>query len=138
MSASPHGPAADRTLHELAGGAAATDGIAARFYARTLTDPLLLPLFADPTEDHAGRMALFLAELLGGPSDHSAQRGGLPRMIGSHVGLGITEQQRQRWLDHMLAAVHEAELPQPVLDALVPYLVRGTHLARSTSATSTR
>ena len=136
MTASPHEPgtrAAARTLLELAGGAATTDGTAAADSARVLSDPLL-PLSADPTEDHAGRTALFLAELLGGLSEHSAERGGLRRTTVSHVGLGSTERQRQRWLDHVPAAVHEADLPQPVLDALVPSLVRGRHLARSTSA----
>lgn len=58
-------------------------------------------------------MALFLGEILGGPTEHSSQRGGLLTMVRAHVGLGITEEQRLRWLAHMLEAVHEAALPRP-------------------------
>ena len=57
------------SLYELAGGE--EDRLAGKFYAPFLADPLLLPLFRDPEEDHAGRMALFLIEVLGGPREYT-------------------------------------------------------------------
>ena len=40
----------------LAGGAAGMQKLAEAFYGRVLIDPIMLPLFRDPTEDHAGRI----------------------------------------------------------------------------------
>lgn len=134
---SPATPCTPATSYDLAGGAGPIDGIASRFSDRVLADPLLLPLFDDPTGDHPARMALFLAELLGGPARHSAKRGGSPRIADAHVGPGIDEQQRRRWPAHMLPDVREAGLPQAVLDELPGpvgrYRRRGTPAAPSHS-----
>ena len=72
------------------GGPAVVDRLADRFYTRVLSDPLLRPLFRDPDEDHAGRMAWFLTELFGGEPLHSERRGGFSTMVAAHRGLKIT------------------------------------------------
>ncbi len=94
-----------------AGGAGAFGRLADAFYDRVLADDLLLPLFADPGEPHAERMALWLGQVLGGPPDHDARRVGLPTVIGVHTGLRIRDEQRVRWLEHMSAALDEVALP---------------------------
>ncbi len=123
----------EQTPYARLGGGPAVTRLADRFYERVLADPALLPLFADPTEDHAGRMALFLAEFLGGPAEHSAQRGGPAHMFRSHQGLRITEVQRARWVAHMTAALDELIVPEDLRGQLLAYFGRGSHLARQTS-----
>ena len=119
--------------YEQLGGAAAVTSLADRFYERVLADPALLPLFADPDEDHAGRMALFLAELLGGPDGHTRQRGGPNTMFRVHRGLRITEVQRTKWVTHMTAAMDELEMPSDLRDSMLAYFDQGSRLARATS-----
>ncbi len=57
------------SLFELDGGE--KDRLAGKFDDPFLADPLLRPLFRDPEEDHAGRIALFLIEVLGGPREYT-------------------------------------------------------------------
>jgi len=121
------------TPFEQLGGAGAVTALADRFYDRVLADPALLPLFADPTEDHAGRMALFLAELLGGPTAHTEQRGGPNTMFRVHQGLRITEVQRGKWVAHMVASIDEADMPAELRAGLLAYVEQGSRLARATS-----
>ncbi len=122
-----------QSLYELAGGERALTALAHDFYRRVLSDPLLLPLFRDPTEDHAGRMAHWLIEVTGGPRAHSASRGGFGTMVRAHVGLAISEAQRARWVTHMVDACDATGLPPDFLAAFRPYLENGSHLARSQS-----
>lgn len=121
------------TLYELAGGAAALTALAEDFYRRVLSDPLLVPLFKDPSEDHAGRMAHWLIEVTGGPPRHSTTRGGFPTMVQAHGGLSITEAQRARWVAHMLAACDQQKMPPEFMGAFRKYIEGGSHLARRQS-----
>lgn len=118
----------DTFFHQL-GGQAAVDGLAETFYRRVLADPELIPLFHDPTEDHAGRMAWWLTELFGGPRIHTERRGGFNTMVRAHVGLNITEAQRVKWLDHMLASANERKMPAPLLATYREYLETASRLA---------
>lgn len=111
-----------KTLFELAGGTPALTRLASEFYDRVLADSLLRPLFRDPTEDHAGRLAHWLIELTGGPPLHSESRGGFATMVRAHAGLGIAEEQRRRWVEHMRAACQAAALPPDVASALLDHL----------------
>ena len=115
------------------GGADGVRSLSESFYRRVLSDPALVPLFADPTEDHAGRMALFLAEFLGGPTDHTRLRGGPTTMFRVHMGLRITEVQRSKWVAHMTAVLDEMVVPADLRTALLGYFEQGSQLARQTS-----
>ena len=131
-TANPHTPTTTRravTLFDLSGGAAALTALAHDFYGRVLADPLLIPLFADPTEDHAGRMADWLIEITGGPPRHSASRGGFSTMVRAHGGLGISEAQRGRWASHMMAACEETRMAPEFLGHFRKYIEGGSHLA---------
>ncbi len=124
-----YAPGVPESLYALAGGDVAMHRLAHAFYDRVLADPLLRPLFRDPGEDHAERMALWLTELLGGPAAHTEARGGFAVMQGAHHGLRITEEQRQRWVDHMRAAAVETGLPDAFLRGFRPYLDGGSTFA---------
>ncbi|MDB5522556.1 MAG: Oxygen-binding heme protein [Rhizobium sp.] len=46
-----------------------------RFYRRVHRDDLLAPVFAGMDAAHPGHVAMFIAEVLGGPALYSEQRG---------------------------------------------------------------
>lgn len=119
--------------YEAVGGAEAMARLAGGFYDRVLADPLLLPLFADPTEPHAVRMALWLTEVFGGPPVHERDRGGLRTVISAHVGLRITERQRERWAGYMMAAARDIDMPADSEAFYDDYVQRISRVTRQTS-----
>jgi hemoglobin len=118
------------TLFELAGGQAGLTRLAEAFYRRVFADPIMLPLFRDPDEDHAGRMALWLIEFFGGPALHTRQRGGFPTLFSAHADLVISDAQREHWIEHMLAASQEVGLPAEVMAFWVPHMMFGAQAAQ--------
>lgn len=121
------------THYDVVGGARAMTRLAEGFYDRVLADPLLLPLFADPSEPHAARMALWLTEVFGGPPVHERERGGLRTVIGAHVGLRISEPQRERWAEYMRAAARDLEMPAASEAFYDDYVERISRVTRQTS-----
>jgi len=99
-------------------------------------DPLLEPLFRNMAQAHFQHVAQFIAEVLGGPADYSALHGGHAAMIRHHLGKGITEQQRHRWVGLLLETADELQLPTgpEFRSALVAYLEWGSRLAVINSA----
>ena len=86
--------------------------------------------------EHARHVALWLAEVFGGPPDvHRGQRGGYPYMMPHHLGLGITEPQRRRWVNLMMDAADEVGLPgdPEFRAAFAGYVEWGTRLALANS-----
>jgi len=123
----------DRTLVALAGGEQAIERLCERFYERVFDEPLLLPLFRDPGEEHAGRLALWLIELLGGRPAHTDERGGFAVMAAAHHGLRITEAQRTAWAGHMRAAAEDVELPEEFRRRFMPHIEGGSTFAMRVS-----
>nr|WP_235825787.1 group II truncated hemoglobin [Candidatus Frankia alpina] len=81
--------------------------LSAAFYDRVLADELLAPVFAHFTPTHLDHVAVWLAEVFAGPADFSAHLGGHQALLRSHLGLGIRDEHRQRWLDLMADAISE-------------------------------
>jgi hemoglobin len=121
------------TLYELAGGATGVRQLAEAFYRRVFADPIMLPLFHNPNDDHVGRMALWLGEFFGGPPEHSRQRGGFTTLFGVHHRLEISDVQRDHWIMHMLAACEEVHLPSEVIDYFKPHIYFGARAAQGLS-----
>ena len=119
------------TLFEWMGGQPAIDRLLASFYSREPADPVLAPVFAGISPEHAQHVAAFIAEVLGGPSRYSEERGGHPHMVGRHLGRMLTEAQRKRWVDLLLECADALEVPSDpeFRSALVGYLEWGTRLA---------
>jgi hemoglobin len=124
------------TPFEWMGGAPAIARLFERFYAKVPADPVLGPLFAAMNPEHASRVAAFVGEVLGGPPAYSAARGGHPTMIRAHLGRGLTEAQRKRWVDLLLACADEVDVPgdPEFRSAFVAYLEWGSRLAVINSA----
>ncbi len=116
------------SLYELAGGDAGIHRLTGKFYDRILADPLLHPLFRDPEEDHAGRMALFLIEVLGGPREYTRQRG-IRSLINAHHPLPITDAQRDAWVEHMFAICAELEWPSSLMAVFEPFIRNEARIA---------
>ncbi|MDX3307906.1 globin domain-containing protein [Streptomyces sp. NPDC054884] len=129
---SVHGSgAAVPTLYEWAGGAEAFTRLTEVFYAKVLQDDLLAPVFAGLAPEHAEHVALWLAEVFGGPETYSATQGGHGHMVARHFGRDITEPQRRRWVDLIQDAADEAGLPTDAefRSAFLAYAEWGTRLA---------
>jgi hemoglobin len=119
------------TLYEWAGGAEAFDRLTSAFYAKVLQDDLLEPVFRGLDPDHPHHVAVWLAEVFGGPPLYTEELGGYPHMVGKHRGLAITEEQRRRWVNLMGDAADDADLPRDpeFRSAFLAYIEWGTRLA---------
>ena len=105
-------PAAEPTMFEWCGGLPALTRMTRLFYEKHVPqDPLLAPLFANMSADHPQRVAKWLGEVLCGPTRYSEEYGGYVRMISQHVGRGLTEDARARWVQLLLRSADEAGLP---------------------------
>lgn len=124
------------TLYEWAGGDAALGALFEAFYAKVHADDLLGPLFAEADPDHARHVTEWFAEVFGGPARYTAERGGYPAMLRHHLGRALTERQRRRWVDLLMDAADEVDLPADpeFRAAFVGYVEWGTRLAVANSA----
>jgi hemoglobin len=120
------------TLFEWIGGMPTITKLFDVFYRdKVPTDPVIGPVFARMGADHVGHVAAFVAEVLGGPKTYSETLGGHAHMIRKHANRALSEAQRQRWMQLLLATADEIGAPSdPELrSALVAYLEWGTRLA---------
>ena len=119
------------SLFEWAGGMPALERLTARFYERVRSDDMLREIFAHMDAHHPHFVAQFLAEVLGGPSEYSAERGGHPHMIRQHLARHLTNEQRKAWVQLLLDTADEIGLPSDpeFRSALVAYLEWGSRLA---------
>jgi hemoglobin len=123
------------TLYEHVGGAEAFERLTEAFYAKVRRDDLLGPLFRDMPPEHPKRVAAWLGEVFGGPPRYTEEHGGYPHMVRRHRDLGITEQQRRRWVNLICDAADEAGWPDDpeFRSAFVAYIEWGTRLAVANS-----
>jgi len=119
------------TLYDWAGGLPALERLTEVFYAKVRQDPLLAPVFAQMDGYHPHYVALFLAEVFGGPTTYSTDRGGHAHMLRQHLNRRLTETQRRRWITLLSDSADEAALPTDpeFRSAFVAYIEWGTRLA---------
>jgi CDGSH-type Zn-finger protein/truncated hemoglobin YjbI/uncharacterized Fe-S cluster protein YjdI len=124
------------TLAAWAGGRDMLRALTVAFYNKVPDEPLLAPVFAHMDRHHAERVADFIAEVFGGPPVYSSEGGNHVGMIVKHLGRGITEEQRARWVELMIETANEVGLPadRAFRDAFVAYLEWGSKLALINSA----
>ena len=140
-----HDPVSDPertpTMFEWAGGLPALERMTRLFYEKHVPqDPILAPVFADMSADHPQRVARWLGEVFGGPKRYSEEYGGYPRMVSQHVGKGITEEWRTRWVALLLQSAREAGLPNDAefRSAFQAYIEWGSRIAVENSQTSAK
>ncbi len=87
------------------GGAAFFETLVHRFYEGIADDDVLRPMYPEgDLEPAERRLRLFLTQYWGGPTTYSDERGH-PRLRMRHNPYVIDEAARDRWLDHMRAAL---------------------------------
>jgi hemoglobin len=123
------------TLYEWAGGMESFDRLTEAFYKRVRADELVGPLFAHMPDDHPHHVAMWLAEVFGGPEAYTDELGGYPRMVSKHLGLAISEPQRARWAQLIGLAADDAGLPADpeFRSAFAAYIEWGTRIALANS-----
>jgi hemoglobin len=98
------------------------EALVGRFYDGVETDPILRPLYPEPTLAGARhRLTLFLAQYWGGPTFYDQERGH-PRLRMRHAPFAIGPAARDAWLAHMRAALTELQPPPDVAAELGRYL----------------
>jgi hemoglobin len=122
------------TVFDAAGGAPAFLALTTAFYGKVAHDPVLAPVFGDMTDAHIAGVALWLGEVFGGPTDYTDQRGGYPSMLAHHINRALTEEQRARWADLMIATAREV-LPanEKVQARISSYITWGSRIALQNS-----
>jgi hemoglobin len=105
------------SLYERVGGMPFFERLVDRFYQGVATDDVLLPLYPEQPDLTGARhrLTLFLAQYWGGPHTYDAERGH-PRLRLRHMPFAIGPLQRDRWLQHMTAAV-DATTDDPAVRA---------------------
>jgi hemoglobin len=127
------------TLYEWAGGMESFERLTEAFYKRVRADEVVGPLFANMPDDHPHHVAMWLAEVFGGPQAYTEELGGYPRMLSKHLGLAISERQRARWAQLIGLAADDAGLPSDpeFRSAFVAYIEWGTRIALANSQPGT-
>jgi hemoglobin len=123
------------TLYEWAGGAEAFERLTETFYDKVRRDDLLEPLFRHMDPSHPKHVAVWLAEVFGGPPLYTDEHGGYPHMLAKHRNLGLTEEQRRRWVNLICDAADDAGMPADpeFRSAFLAYIEWGTRLALTNS-----
>jgi hemoglobin len=101
------------TLYDYAGGDAAFLRLAAAHHARCLADPELNHPFSHPGHpQHVERLAMYWAEVMGGPSRYSDFCGNQSSLLQLHAGNGDMTDLGRRFVTCFVAAADDAQLPQ--------------------------
>jgi truncated hemoglobin YjbI/quinol monooxygenase YgiN len=128
------------SMYEWLGGIKALEQLTTVFYTHVLEDELIGPLFAHMDANHPQHVAMWLAEVFGGPDRYTRERGGYHHMVTQHLGKAITEPQRRRWVNLLLDAADEVGLPADpeFRAAFLGYIEWGTRIAFANSQPDAR
>jgi hemoglobin len=126
------------TLYEHAGGDAGLHRLEEVFYSKVLADPLLQLLFGTGQPHHVEHLTWFTAESFGGP-DRFTRELGFGHLVEVHRGLGISDEQRERFVALYLESLDEAGLPNdtPFREAVREHIEFGARVAQQNSRAST-
>lgn len=112
------------SFYDEIGGHETFERLVRAFYEGVRTDEPLRALYPEEDLEPAQRrLLLFLEQYWGGPTTYSEERGH-PRLRMRHVPFAIDADMRDRWLQHMLAAVDTLDLDEAHDLVLRDYLTR--------------
>jgi hemoglobin len=118
------------SIFEAAGGSPTFDALTRRFYDKVKADPVLANVFASFTTEHARNVAIWLAEVFGGPPRYSTEHGAHRTVLQKHGGLALTDGQKQRWVQLMLETARETLPPDEALQQrFADYIEWGARIA---------
>ena len=113
--------AAARSAFDLLGGEARVRELVDRFYDLTALESRFASLRALHPQDLEGsrdKLHAFLCGWLGGPPLYE-MRFGHPRLRARHLPYPIGSRERDDWLLCMAQAMHDIDVPEPLLDRLL-------------------
>jgi hemoglobin len=101
------------TLFEFAGGERAFLALARAHHARCLADPELNHPFSHPDQhpQHVERLAVYWAEVMGGPPTYSQSCGNQSALLSMHAGNGHMGDLGRRFVECFVQAADDAGLP---------------------------
>jgi hemoglobin len=100
------------SIYDAAGGMPAFLMLAAAHHRRCLDDPILNHPFSHPGHrDHVARLALYWAEVMGGPAEFTRCCGDHASLLHLHAHTDAEEDLGRRFLACFVAALDDAELP---------------------------
>jgi hemoglobin len=129
------------SIYEWGGGRESFERWINAFYDLVELDELLSPLFGGRVgPEHRRNATTWWCEVMGGPADYSEHHGGYEHMLGRHLGLGITPEQRLRFVTLLSRAADNADLPADpeFRAAIVGYAEWGSRLALENSQTGAK
>lgn len=116
----------NQDLFDAIGGSPTFERLVAEFYKGVADDPVLRPMYPEDLAPGARHLQLFLEQYWGGPTTYSQERGH-PRLRIRHNPFKVNPDARDRWLQHMRAALDTLKL-SPLDDAVLwDYLQRAAH-----------
>ncbi len=115
----------ERTIYELVGGEPVFKQLVDRFYAKIEADPVLRPMFPEDMEAGKRWQFLFLSQFFGGPTTYNDERGH-PRLRMRHMPFVIDREAREHWLRHMVEAVDEVGIEEPMRTMMRSYFERAS------------
>ncbi|HEX3332985.1 MAG TPA: hypothetical protein VHS57_01500 [Acidimicrobiales bacterium] len=113
------------SIYDAAGAMPAFLRLAAAHHRRCLDDPVLHHPFSHPgNRDHVARLALYWAEVLGGPAEFTRCCGDQAAVLHLHSETDAEEVMGRRFVACFLAALDDAALPDDpgLRDALRAYM----------------
>ncbi len=122
----------DPSLYDRVGGTPYFERLVDRFYAGVEADGVLLAVYPDHA-DFAGarhRLTLFLVQYWGGPTTYNAERGH-PRLRMRHAPFAIGSLERDRWLEHMRAAIDASDAAPDARAELHAYMTMAADAMRN-------
>ena len=108
------------TIYDQVGGEAFFVDLVERFYRRVEGDERIRPLYPEDLEPGKRHLHLFLIQYFGGPTTYSEERGH-PRLRARHLPFSIGQLERDAWVEHMAASLHEANLASEVEASMLSY-----------------
>lgn len=120
------------TIYDWGGGREAFERWINVFYDLVEQDQLLSSLFGGSVgEQHRRHATIWWCEVMGGPAEYTEKLGGYEHMLARHLGLGITPDQRLRFVTLLSRAADDADLPADpeFRAAIIGYAEWGSRLA---------
>jgi len=109
------------SIYEQVGGKETFERLASEFYDGVDKDPVLRPLFVEESLDlPKRRLALFLIQYFGGPQQYMLERGH-PRLRLRHLPFSIGPEERDAWVERMLAAIDAVGIAEPARSEMRNY-----------------
>ena len=123
-------------LYRAIGGVSGCRKLSTAFYARVKQDPLLRPLFPGKTMTCAiEEFMAFLAQFLGGPAEDAHRRWWVS-LRESHLRFKIGPGERTAWMGHMVKALDDVEIEEPLRTALREFFARSSAYVVNTGSAS--